>query len=107
MPMTTYHVLVTTQAAIDLQNIDDYISNELLAPTSAIKIISSIKRKIRALSLFPERGAAYRKEPWLSRGTRIVQVKNYKILFMVNKRDKTVTVLHISYSRRDIDKLLD
>lgn len=107
MPTIKYHIHSTTQAKIDLQNIDDYISNELLVPASAIKIISSIKRKIKALSLFPESsGVLYGKEKWRQRSVRTAHVKNYTIVYHVNKRTHIVTILHVSYSRRDIEKLL-
>lgn len=104
--MIMYRITLTTQAEIDLLGIDDYISNELLAPASARKIISAIERKIKSLQTFPERCSRYEHEPWLSRGIRITRAKHYSILFRIDKNAKTVTVLHISYARRNLDQVL-
>lgn len=104
--MITYRTLVTDQAKLDLYNIDEYISVELLAPNSAQKILNSIERKINSLKIFPERGALYDKEPWRSKEVRIVQIKHYKIVFKIDKKAHTVTILHIIYAKRDIDALM-
>ena len=105
--MIAYHVVTTTQADIDLLNIDDYISTNLLAPMSAKKILGKIERKIASLALAPERGTRYEKEPWFSRNVRIVQVAHYKIIFQVDRSSKTVTILHVAYARRDLDRVLN
>ncbi len=104
--MITYHTLVTDQAKLDLYNIDEYISVELLAPHSAQKILGSIERKINSLRVFPERGVLYDKEPWHSKGVRVVQVKHYKIVFQIDKKARSVTILHIIYAKRDLDALM-
>ena len=104
--MTIYKVFITAQAEIDIRNIDDYISNELFCPDKAVKIVELIERKVKTLSFFPERGRLYKAGKWAAYNVRVVSVKKYSILFYVDKENKIVTVLHVAYSRRDIDKLL-
>lgn len=104
--MTTYDILTTDQAEIDIQNIDDYISTELLLPDSALNIVRAIRRKINSLSIFPERGTIYKKDGWKDSKVRLVKVKNYVVLFIVDKKARTVIILHVAYSKQDLDKLL-
>ena len=104
--MIRYKVFTTAQADLDILNIEDYISTELLMPASAEKIIRALERKVQSLSIIPDRGNLYEKEPWRSRGVRIVQVRHYKIIYYIDKAKKTVTILHVAYARQDIDRLL-
>ena len=104
--MTPYKVLTTHQSGNDIRGIDDYISTELLMPASASKIVKEIKKRIQSLKFIPERGARYPNEPWFSRNVRTTHVKNYLIIYRVDKRRRKVTILNVVYSRRDIDAVL-
>lgn len=104
--MITYRVTITTQAEIDISSIDDYISNDLLMPKSARSITGFIRRKIFSLSINPERGRIYENNSWQGLDIRSVRVKNYLVIFAVNKKSRQVIILHVEYSRRDIEELL-
>lgn len=55
----------------------------------------------------PERFMAYEKEPWLTRGLRIMPVDNYLVFYIPDKETKNVTVIRVMYGGRDTDKQLN
>lgn len=105
--MKTYDVVISNQAKIDLNSIDDYISNELLAPHSALKVMREIKTRIKSLKILPMRYHRYEEEPWFSRGVRVTRVRHYMIFFCVNGDKQKVVILSILYSRRNIVAALE
>ena len=60
-----------------------------------------------SLDYMPKRYRLFDREPWRSRGLRIVSVDNYCILYIVNNDEITVTIMRVLYVGRDIDALLD
>ena len=66
-------------------------------------------REIFELSLntMPERYRRYEKEPWKSRGLRVLPVDNYVVLYIPDCDKKVVTILRVMYARRDIDHQLN
>ena len=73
--MTTYSVEITDAAAADLRGIYEYIAFELASPESAAAQLGRLEANICSLDSFPERFRQYDKEPWHSRGMRIMPVK--------------------------------
>ncbi len=55
----------------------------------------------------PERYRRYEKEPWKSRGLRVLPVDNYVVLYIPDCDKKVVTILRVMYTRRDIDHQLN
>ncbi|NLC74769.1 MAG: type II toxin-antitoxin system RelE/ParE family toxin [Clostridiales bacterium] len=54
----------------------------------------------------PERFRQYEKEPWHSRGLRIIPVDNYCVLYIPDEEQALVTVIRVMYGGRDIDMQL-
>ena len=48
----------------------------------------------------------YEKEPWKSRGLRVLPVDNYVLFYIPNEEDKVVTVVRVLYGGRNIEKEL-
>ncbi|WP_028321576.1 type II toxin-antitoxin system RelE/ParE family toxin [Desulfatiglans anilini] len=97
-------VLLTNDAARDLEEVYDYIAAHD-APQEADYVLTQIEKAFSRLSESPERGA-YPKE-LLSLGIREyreVFFKPYRIIFRVI--DKNVYVLLIADGRRDMQSLL-
>ncbi len=61
---------------------------------------------ILSLDQMPDRFRAYEKEPWKSRGLRIVPVDNYCVLYIPDKETGIVTIIWIMYGGRDIETQL-
>lgn len=56
---------------------------------------------------FPEKFRPYEKEPWNSRGLRVMPVDNYLVFYIPNKDTGIVTVIRVMYTGRDVDNQLN
>ncbi len=102
----SYRVKISDQAKADLRGIYSYIAVDLQSPQIAAGQIERIERGIYSLDEMPYRFRAYPKEPWYSRGLRVLSVDHYLILYMPDQNTETVSVVRIVYSMRDIDQVL-
>ena len=74
--MMIYEVTATEQAESDLRGIYEYIAFELLSPENVAGQLSRLEEHIIGLETFPEKYRSYEKEPWKSRGLRVMPVDN-------------------------------
>ena len=77
-----YEVEVSEQADSDLRGIFEYISFELQSPENASGQLDRLEEQILSLDTMPERYRKYEKEPWKSRGLRVLPVDNYVVLYI-------------------------
>ena len=70
---------------------------ELKSPETASGQLDRLEKNILDLDFMPDRFRLYEKEPWHSRGLRIMPVDHSA---------KTVTVIRIMYGGRDVDAQL-
>lgn len=104
--MMIYEVTTTDQAGSDLRGIYEYIAFELLSPENAAGQLDRLEEHIIGLETFPEKYRAYEKEPWRSRGLRIMPVDNYLVFYIPDKDVGIVTVIRVMYDGRDVDNQL-
>ncbi|WP_302159964.1 type II toxin-antitoxin system RelE/ParE family toxin [Holdemanella biformis] len=102
-----YEVEVSQQADSDLREIFEYIAFELQSPKNASGQLDRLEKQILSLNTMPERYRRYEKEPWKSRGLRVLPVDNYLVLYIPDHHKKVVTILRVMYTRRDIDHQLN
>ena len=102
-----YEIEVSEQADSDLRGIFEYIAFELQAPENASGQLERLEEQILSLDTIPERYRKYEKEPWETRGLRVLPVDNYVILYMPDSDKKVVTILRVMYAGRDIDNQLN
>ena len=102
-----YEVEVSQQADSDLRGIFEYIAFELQSPQNASGQLDRLEEQILSLDTMPERYRKYEKEPWKSRGLRVLPVDNYVVLYIPDSDKKVVTILRVMYTRRDIDHQLN
>ena len=102
-----YEVEVSQQADSDLRGIFEYIAFELKSPKNASGQLDRLEGQILSLNMMPERYRRYEKEPWKSRGLRVLPVDNYVVLYIPDHDKKVVTILRVMYARRDIDNQLN
>ena len=91
----------------DLRDIREYISDTLSAPVAAMKQVTRIMDATDSLDHMPLRCRLCDKEPWQSKGLRILPVDNFLVLYLPDESSSTVTVMRIMYGRRDIYEQLD
>ena len=77
-----YEVELSEQADSDLREIFEYIAFELQSPENASGQLDRLEEQILSLDTMPERYRKYEKEPWKSRGLRVLPVDNYVVLYI-------------------------
>ncbi len=97
-----YEVEVSEQADSDLRGIFEYIAFELQSPQNASGQLDRLEEQILSLDTMPERYRKYEKEPWKSRGLRVLLVDNYVVLYIPVCDKKVVSILRVMYAGRDI-----
>lgn len=102
-----YEVTTTDQSDTDLRGIYEYIAFELLSPDNAIGQLDRLEKNIMGLEEFPEKFRHYEKEPWHSRGLRVMPVDNYLVFYIPDKDAGIVTIIRVMYAGRDIDSQLN
>ena len=65
-----------------MRGIFEYIAFELQSPENAIGQLDRLEEQILSLDTMPERYRKYEKEPWKSRGLRVLPVDNYVVLYI-------------------------
>ena len=98
-----YEVEVSEQADSDLRGIFEYIAFELQSPENASGQLDRLEEQILSLDTMPERYRKYEKEPWKSRGLRVLPVDNYVVLYIPDSDKKVVTILRVMYAGWDTD----
>lgn len=102
--MKRYAVKITDRALADMEEIYNYIAEQLHAPENAINQYNRIAEAIEKLDLFPERIAIMESEPEYTMGLRMMIVDNYSVFYII-ERD-CVIVTRVLYSVSDIGKRL-
>lgn len=103
----TYAVHVAARAADDLRDLFAYIAFALQSPENAAGQLDRLERGIASLDQMPERFPLYDRGPWPSRGLRVMPVDNYLVFYVVDQKERLVTVVRVLYGRRDIGRQLE
>lgn len=104
--MDRYSIDITEPAEIDLIKMGEYIAIELLEPSIAQKVVNKIVDAVLELEELPFRNALVADEKLAKQGIRKIIVENYMVFYIVTEESKTVTIVRISYGRRDWINLL-
>lgn len=99
----SYSVEISEQANVDLRGIFEYIAFKLQSVQNATEQLSRLEKNILSLDYMPERFRRYNREPWLSRGLRIMPVDNYCVFYITDLNKKIVNIIRVMYGGRDID----
>ena len=102
--MKKYEIVITDEAATDLENMYLYIATTLLSPEIANDQYDRITAQILKLKTMPERHRIIDSEPDKYRGLRIMPIDNYSVIYIVD--ESTITVTNILYSVSDIHERL-
>lgn len=104
---TTYSVIYSPQAFLDLSELYKYIRFTLQVPKTAEKLVSRIRKTIRSLNTMPMRHSLVEWEPWHSMGIRRVLIDNYTAFYLVDEDKCSVTVVRIFYAGRNIENIIN
>jgi len=101
-----YEIKISAQAERDLRRIYEYIAFELQSPINAASQLNRLEEGIMGLEHMPEWFRAYQREPWNSRGLRIMPVDNFVVLYIVDKEKQVVSIIRIMYGGRNVEEQL-
>ena len=102
-----FQISITKQAEADLRSVFEYIAYELRAVQTAARQLDRLEKAIFSLDWMPERYRAYEKEPWHSRGLRIMPVDNYLVFYIPCHQTQRVEIIRVMYGGRDVDAQLN
>ena len=101
-----YDVQITEEAERDLRCIFEYICNELCEPGTAGNLLNRMEERILSLEQLPYRYRRHDKEPWKSRGLRMMPVENYIVFYIPDDDTHTVYIVRVLYGGRNIPIVL-
>ncbi|MBR4410753.1 MAG: type II toxin-antitoxin system RelE/ParE family toxin [Firmicutes bacterium] len=102
--MKQYRVTISKSALTDMEEIYDYISEELKAPGNAMKQYERIAKAIETLEFFPERCKCIEDKFLSAHKLRILIADRYSVIFTI--QDNSVIVVRVLYSASDINQRL-
>lgn len=104
--MKKYKVELTRLAQEQILEIAKYITEELMSPDAANRLLDKLESEISKLDSMPERIVLVEEEPWHSRGVRKFIIENYIAYFIILDSENVVRVIAVVMSRRDQKKQL-
>ena len=100
----TYHIVPSLNWSSEIYS---YIANELLVPETASAQLSRIRKEVRSLDFMPARYTLVEWEPWHSMKMHQLPVDNFILYYLVDDKERTVTVARIFYGGRDIEEIIN
>jgi toxin ParE1/3/4 len=104
--MVKYRVDISEPAENDLRDIVRYISAQLSAPMTALKMMEAMDEEIAGLALMPQKCPFVTDERLAMLGYRKLPVKNYIVFFTIDEKSEVVDVERILYAKRDWQRIL-
>ncbi len=102
--MKPYKIQITDKALSDMEEIYNYIAEQLQAPEAAMGQYNRIAGAIETLDTFPERVKLMETEEERVLGLRQMPVDNFSVFFHI--REERVIITNVLYSASDISKRL-
>lgn len=104
--MAKYRVDVSEPAEKDLRDIVRYISAQLSAAMTALKMIDVLQEAITGLMIMPHKLPAVADERLAMLGYQKLLIQNYIVFLTIDEKSKVVDVERILYARRDWHHIL-
>ena len=102
--MYTYKLMPS--AIQDLQEIGDYIANQLYSPESAINLLNEIEASIEAACEFPLSLPMINDSLLCMKGYRKIIVRNYIAFALPDQEHQILNIMRVMYYARDYLKEL-
>ena len=105
--MKTYKVVITSYAKGQMQEIKDYIKDELVNPDAARNLLTEMREHIKKLAYVADSIKRIEEEPWGSHGVRKTIVKNFYVYFWIDVENIVVYIIAVTYAKRNQKKVLE
>ena len=97
--MEPYEVLLSDNALSALDEIYGYISTSLKERDTAVALVEEIERAILSLRQMPFRFPERMNGLYARKGYRQMLVKNYLVIYRVDKEKRQVIILTVRYAK--------
>lgn len=97
---------LSSQANLQLDSLINYIAFDLENPFAAQKRKDLIIGKLHSLEKMPEQAPLISEEPYFSLGYRKAHVKNYIIIYCVDKIQAIIKIIAIGHSLQELKSYL-
>lgn len=101
-----YRLSYLAVASRDIADAAHYIAETLRAQKAALDLLDALDEPTARLKEFPYSCCVYQPVKSLEREYRILNVKNYAVLYTVDEQQKTVEIFRVNYTKRDFGKQL-
>lgn len=102
--MEKYEIEITKEALRDMEEIYNYIANELLSPDNAIYQYNRIAESILQLDIFPEKFRILESNIEKQKKIRRMPVDNYSVFYVI--KENRVIIISVLYSASNIQAKL-
>ena len=96
-----YRVQMSDPAKDDLSGIISYISESLCNRPAAERLFEGFAAEMRSLAVRPGRYQALPLSPWREQGYHVRPVRNYLLVYHIDRKSRVVTVSRIFHSLQD------
>ena len=100
--MDKYKIKLNAKAYRDLEEIFDYISNELQAPENAQRQTDRLWNALKTLDIFPQSHQERNTGKYAGKGYRQLLIDNCVAVFKIDDSNKTVNIVTIQYQGRNL-----
>lgn len=100
--MDKYKIKLNAKAYRDLEEIFDYISNELQAPENAQRQTDRLWNALKTLDIFPQSHQERNTGKYAGKGYRQLLIDNYVAIFKIDDSNKIVNIVTIQYQGRNL-----
>jgi len=102
-----FRIKFSEQADNDLDEILQYISNELLAPQAAERFYHTVFEKVAFLCDNPYMYPLHHNDLLKAKGFHFVVISNYLLFYIIDDIESVVTIVRILYGKRDFNSIFD
>lgn len=96
-----YKVQITKYALAQMEEIKEYIANELLSPQAAYNLFLEMKNKVALLNSMPERNPLVDAKKWREQGIRKIIIKNFIMYYWIDEEQQIVHITAVIYGKRN------
>ena len=96
-----YHIDITEPAENDINEAVKYISEQLLNPSAAGKLVDDAEPAIYSLTEMPQRHSLVKDDDLGRLGFRFIPVNNYLVFYVIREDRNTVVIQRFLNGRRD------
>ncbi|MFT4143252.1 MAG: type II toxin-antitoxin system RelE/ParE family toxin [Mobilitalea sp.] len=99
--MDKYNVKMLPKAERDIDEIYEYLSKKKEIPEIALSLVDIIENTILSLEYMPFRGSERKVGTYVNKGYRQVFVKNFTVVYRVDKKRHIIIIVAVRYSLRE------